>query len=311
MYFAMRLGLRGSTQSEYIGRRTFLKIKNQVENRLKEQAGCDRINYDVITKDKFYSNSIFIANGIPCFQTFALISGCVMYFPGNRQENIKSILSLRDPFFIKNNILEAGEGVYWCRIVNSKVEVNRELKDWDSFLAILGNKIWVVQKQYSSHETLRKINSSALNSTRIVTIFNGREPEYLCGFQGFATNNAPTDSWSHGSVYVGINADKGCLKEAGFTSLSDKRPGLLFSHPDSGIRFGNYVIPFIKESVKLCINAHRLLYFNFIIGWDVAITDEGPMIVEANEKPGLNIAQCIDGGLGEKIIKHALQILNS
>jgi glutathione synthase/RimK-type ligase-like ATP-grasp enzyme len=71
------------------------------------------------------------------------------------------------------------------------------------------------------------------------------------------------------------------------------------------------VIPFIKESVKLCINAHRLLYFNFIIGWDVAITDEGPMIVEANEKPGLNIAQCIDGGLGEKIIKHALQILNS
>jgi hypothetical protein len=41
--------------------------------------------------------------------------------------------------------------------------------------------------------------------------------------------------------------------------------------------------------------------FNFVIGWDVAITDEGPMIVEANEKPGMNVVQCLDGGLRRRI----------
>jgi len=309
LFYAFGLGIKGSQQKKYIGKRTILKIKNKIENKLKEKAGCDNFEYDVITKDKFYANSVFSANGISCFLNLALISGSIMIFPDGKQEKITSILNLHENFFLKNNVLEAGEGIYKCRIVKNNVEINGELKDWDTFVATLGNKIWVLQKQYSSHEALRKVNSTALNTTRIVTILNGKEPEYLCGFQGFATNNALTDSWSNRSIYVGIDIDKECLKEIGFTSPFDLRTGLHFSHPDSGIKFQGYKIPYIKEAVELCQKAHKLLYFNFLIGWDVAITDEGPMIVEANEKPGMNVAQCVDGGLREKITKYASQIL--
>jgi len=71
------------------------------------------------------------------------------------------------------------------------------------------------------------INSSALNSTRIFTILNEGEPEFLCVYQGFATGNATSDSWQHGSVYVGIDLEHGTLKKFGMTSVSDKRNGLL------------------------------------------------------------------------------------
>jgi len=311
MYYAMGLDQRGSKQSDYFGRRSFLRIKEKTERKLREKAGCEAVNYESITKDKFYANSILMANGLPCIQNYALISGPSLIFPDRREENIKSILAFTDFFFIKSIVLEAGEDVFRCRIINFSVEVNSQLYDWNSFKTLLGNKKWVVQKQYNSNETLKKINSSALNTTRIVTIQNDKEPEYLCGFQGFAVGNALTDSWSHGSVYVGINVEEECLKEYGLTSVSDKRQGLLKSHPDSGIKFGGYLIPYLKNAIDLCIKAHRLLYFNFIIGWDVAITDKGPLIVEANEKPGMNVAQSLNGGLKKKIYGYASQILDN
>lgn len=305
MYYAFALNIAGSKQNEFIGRRSFLRIKENVEATLKDRAGCSEISYNVITKDKFYANSIFAANGIACLPNLAFIRGEEMVFTDGRNDKVDALLNLQGTYFIKNTVLEAGEGVFRCRIVDGKIEVNGEMQTLDSFIQMMGSGVWVVQRQYLSHQNIRKINASALNTTRIVTILNGIEPEYLCGFQGFATGNALTDSWNLGSVYVGLDPHAGCLKEYGITSIEDKRPGLLREHPDSRIVFKDYKMPFLKEALELCLKAHRVLYFNFIIGWDVAITDEGPMIVEANEKPGMNVAQCLDGGLRIKIEKYA------
>ena len=309
LYYAMGLHLIGSRQKEYIGRKSFMIIKDRTERKLKQIAGCEGLDYDVISKDKFYANSIFTANGINCIQNNAVIAGSKLIFPNGRLEELESLLNFSDTFILKNIVLEAGEGVLLCRIINNNIELNGELNDWSAFKSRLEGKIWVVQKNYYSHETLRKVNSSALNTTRIVTILKGNEPEYLCGFQGFATGNQLTDSWSKGSVYVGINFEGSRLKESGLTSTFDKRPGLLAAHPDSGVVFKDYEIPFLKEAVDLCIRAHRIMYFNFIIGWDVAITDSGPLIVEANEKPGMNVAQALNGGLRERIIHSGHRLL--
>jgi hypothetical protein len=145
------------------------------------------------------------------------------------------------------------------------------------------------------------VNATALNTTRILTILNGKDPAYLTGFQSFATGNAEIDSWGHGSVYVGFNYRESVLKGLGFYHPAVKKYARVETHPDSGIKFDGYFIPYLNESVELCLKAHRLLYNNFIIGWDVVITDEGPLILEANEKPGMNAVQCIDGGLRYRI----------
>ncbi len=308
MYYAMGLDLAGSVQKEYIGRKSFLRIKNRIERKLKQKACCEDLNYDVITKDKFYANSLFTANGLPCIENLALISCPRLIYADGRIEDLNSILNLTFPFFIKNITLEAGEGVLFCQILNNEILVNGHLITISDLVKILGNKKWIMQKKYISHKDLAAINSTALNSTRIFTILNGGEPEFLCAYQGFATGDATSDSWQHGSVYVGIELENETLKEIGLTSVSDKRGGLLKEHPDSWIKFKDYKIPFLQEAVELCIRAHRLLYFSFIIGWDVAITDSGPLIIEANEKPGMNVAQAVNGGLRRKIVEYSARI---
>jgi hypothetical protein len=50
-------------------------------------------------------------------------------------------------------------------------------------------------------------------------------------------------------------------------------------HPDTGVRFEGHAVPFYEEAVALCRR--------FLIGWDVAITPRGPLILEPNLFPGL------------------------
>lgn len=305
MYYAWGLNISNKQQEHYIGRREFLKIKNRVEKLLKKQCGCPELNYDVITKDKFYANSIFKANGVPCIPNVAVIFNSKIVFPESQVKGLDAIFGLKDTFFVKNTVLEAGDGVLTCRIMDDQIMVNDDLVSLKTFTNKLQNKTWVVQDQFHSHQDIKKLNPTALNTTRIVTIMNGTEPEYLTGFQAFATNNATTDSWSKNSVYVGIDVENLCLKEFGFYNLDVKDKSLVTEHPDSHIKFKDYKLPYLKEAVELCIRAHNLLFFNFVIGWDVAITDEGPFIVEANEKPGMNAVQCIDAGLRNAIRQHA------
>ena len=303
MYYAFGLNLKERQQSDYIDRKEFLKVKNKTENILRTRAGCREFNYDVVTKDKFIANSLFAANNLPCIENMALYCNSALLFQNGEQTGIQGFTRFGAEFIVKNTVLEAGDGVLVCRLVANKIEVNGITHSFDSFAHLLGEKVWIVQHRYESSNEIRKINSTALNTTRIVTIMNNNKPEYLCGFQAFATGGATTDSWSKGSVYVGIDVNNECLRAFGYCNLDDKVKSIVKRHPDSQIEFGGYKIPGLIDAVELCIKAHRLLYFNFVIGWDIAITSNGPSIVEANEKPGMNVVQCMNGGLKSRIIQ--------
>ncbi len=311
MYYAYGLNLAERKQDDYIGRNEFLKLKNKVEKKLKTRAGCEKYEYNITTKDKFIANSILAANNIPCIENLALYSHSILNFKDGRRTGIDGFKAFKDVFIVKNIVLEASEGVLVCRFNKGKIEVNGILHTVESFSNLLGEKVWVVQRWHLSCKEIRQINTSALNTTRIVTILNDGNPQYLCGFQAFATGKASTDSWDKGSVYVGVDIQKECLKADGYCSLNDKEKSIVSTHPDSGICFDGYKLPGLRDALELCIKAHQLLYFSFVIGWDVAITDEGPLIVEANEKPGMNVVQCTDKGIRKEIIQIAGKYLKN
>lgn len=305
MYYAMGLNLTGNKSSDYIGRKEFLEIKDRVEDNLKIFYGLSSFDYDVITKDKFYSTSILEANGIPCVRNTGLILNDRILFRDGSSKSISYLNELTEPFVLKNISLEAGEGVFVCEKYGDYILINNLQKRYEEIAQSLKNSVWVLQNRIKTHEYISKINNTALNTTRIVTVLGQGKPVYLGGFQAFATDGAKTDSWSSNSIYVGINVENSSLRQYGFTNLSDERAGLIYKHPNSRVEFADYHLPFLQDSVTLCCRAHSIFYNNFVIGWDVAITDNGPLIVEANEKPGMNVVQCVSGGLRKKILGFA------
>lgn len=309
-YYAFGLNIKKSNQNVYIGRKEFLLLKQKAENMLKSAGGFDDIEYAVLTKDKFVANAFFLANCIPCVPVLGLITSDEILYTDGRIEPLDELIRFDEPFVLKNVILEYGEGFMLCTSEGGKISTDGVALSLHELRERVGNGKWVIQKRIKSHEAIRKLNATALNTTRIVTILNGKYPVYITGFQSFATGNAEIDSWGHGSLYVGYNDRESVLKGLGYYHPEVEKYARVEAHPDAGVKFDGYFIPYLNEAVELCLKAHRLLYNNFIIGWDIVITDEGPLILEANERPGMNAVQCIDGGLRFKIREYYNNTVN-
>ena len=300
-YYAFGLNQKARKQHAFLNRAEFLKKKQKVEHLLRKHHGSTALSYDVITKDKFVAHAFFASNGIPVVPVLGLVDNQKIVYSDGRQGNITELFKREETFVLKNVLLEAGEGFLLCKPVDSKhLLINNEYSDFNTLLATLGTSKWILQNQIQSSDSIRQINESALNTTRIMTIRNGYNIEYLCGFQAFATANQVTDSWSEGSLYVGIDIRNNQLQGKGFYHPAIPKKTLEERHPDNNILFNGYALPQLSEALNLCQNAHLLLYNSFIIGWDIVLTDDGPLLLEANELPGINAVQCINGGIKQR-----------
>lgn len=70
-------------------------------------------------------------------------------------------------------------------------------------------------------------------------------------------------------------------------------------HPVSGALIAGTVLPFWEAAKQLAERAHAALGDRAVIGWDIAILAEGPVLIEANGFPDLDIIQrCARAPLG-------------
>lgn len=298
-YYAQGINGKGEHASDFIGRRSFSRYSRLYADLIRNNSASGALlSRDILIKDKFYCSAILKAAGFSVIENlFLVVNGC--FYP---LAETKTISALADgDYFLKNTMMESGCGVIGFSMHNGTILISDGRSGIDVIEEITGTGRWIVQKKKLSHAVIRAINETALNTTRIYTIATVKGIEYLGGFQAFATGGSATDSWQYGAVYVSIDPYTNSLGRFGITSLSDLREGVLFQHPDSGVDFSGYQIPFMKDSLALCRKAHSLFDHAFIIGWDVAITDDGPVVVEANENPGINVLQCFGGGIRKRV----------
>ena len=75
------------------------------------------------------------------------------------------------------------------------------------------------------------------------------------------------------------------------TPGADKDGKAYYTHPLTGVALVGAKIPFCKESAELVKQAAMRIPELGYIAWDVALTEKGPIIIEANHFPGHDIYQ--------------------
>jgi hypothetical protein len=150
----------------------------------------------------------------------------------------------------------------------------------------------LVQRRVETHSDLVELTSGALPTVRVTICLNEKgEPEVVSAvFRMAIGDNRTVDNLHAGGIASGVRLDDGALSAASNLGM-DARLGWLDRHPDSGAAITGRRLPLWKETKALAVQAHRAFADRVLVGWDIAITDDGPVVVEGNSSPDLDIIQ--------------------
>ncbi|SLN52505.1 hypothetical protein ROA7450_02640 [Roseovarius albus] len=161
---------------------------------------------------------------------------------------------------------------------------------------------WVVQVKVEQHPDMGRFNESSLNTLRIGTYITkpqngtGNAPEVLLDYACLRVGRAGanSDNWSTGGVMIRIDLETGRLGRGRFAP--EYGGAFLEEHPDNNLHFSGLVLPYWDEAKQLCLRLAKALPSVRSVGWDVAITKEGPLIIEGNCPWGIFNPQANDVG---------------
>lgn len=174
------------------------------------------------------------------------------------------------------------------------------------FKSILSNS-YLNQVVIQQHQVVSKINAHSVNTIRIVTFVDeNHTSEIISALMRFGIGDSFVDNAGGGGFYVSVDLETGKLHGVGRQDVS-KGGNVFKKHPNTGVVLEGYTIPYFKEVCELVLKVSLLLPTK-LVGWDIAITPEGPVIVEGNEGPSLHMSGVAYGGyLKHPIIKELMK----
>lgn len=155
---------------------------------------------------------------------------------------------------------------------------------------------WLVQPVLQPHRALqRSLSPKALGTVRAVSYASGGEVQLLFAVLRIPVGRNVTDNFSHGAsgnLVAPVSIDDGRVG-VGRGSRSPAWPDIVDvdRHPDTGHPIAGFALPFWEETRTLVRRAHLSMPELCTIGWDIAITDDGPVIVEGNATYDTDLVQ--------------------
>jgi hypothetical protein len=150
----------------------------------------------------------------------------------------------------------------------------------------------VVQKRVLAHPSLLPLTSGALPTVRLLTCLDEQNrPEAVAAvFRMSVGANRTVDNFHAGGVACAVSLGEGELGIASDLG-ADARLGWCVDHPTTGARISGTLLPYWDQVKSLGLRAHDAFNDRVLIGWDIAISDDGPIIIEGNRGPDLDIMQ--------------------
>jgi hypothetical protein len=135
--------------------------------------------------------------------------------------------------------------------------------------------------------------------------------DVISAYIRMSTSNSHVDNFNEGGCAVGIVLETGKLKKYGYSSFKNVGVKVLTQHPVTKTVFENYSIPFLPQAKEMVLKAARLIPTLRLIGWDVAIGESGPVLIEGNSNYQISGSDFLNGGyLANKSFRKVLNEFN-
>lgn len=152
---------------------------------------------------------------------------------------------------------------------------------------------YIFQPLMSPHPRVGELCGQRLASVRVLTALTEAGPKVMRAcWKVPAGCNMADNYWRAGNLLAQIDLNSGrvlrATSGAGIDTILHER------HPDTGTPLIGFEIPHWDEVQGLALRGARLMRHMPLIGWDIAPTESGPVIVEMNQTPDCFLVQFAD-----------------
>lgn len=198
---------------------------------------------------------------------------------GNNKDEFNKFLKGKKVIFCKPTSGTHGDSME--KIVIS--EFKGDLYDY-----LYNKNLILVEEVVIQCEEMNKLYPYAINTVRIITVhkYEG-EVLVVAAYQRIGNHGYIVDNYNGGGMVVPINEKTGIIEYPAV----DKRKQIYYKHPMTDTSIVGFKVPKFSSAVNLAKKAAKVIDEIRYVGWDIAITDKGPVIIEGNEYPGHDIYQ--------------------
>jgi len=137
----------------------------------------------------------------------------------------------------------------------------------------------LVEEFIVQHPDMKKLSDSGINTARLITQVNEGTVEIVAARLRI-TIDSFVDNLAAGNAAAPVDPLSG--KVNGPAVFSDITKSDITVHPLTGVQILDFQIPFWEEALTMVKEAALVVPGNRSVGWDVAFTSRGPLLIEGN-----------------------------
>ena len=185
-------------------------------------------------------------------------------------EAFREFAGKHEDLVIKQVSASCGQG-----ITIEKVNRDDLRKQFDTILA---RGKCSIEERIVQSDVIARFNESSVNTLRVI-MFNTQHGIVIgpCFFRT-GRAGAVVDNGGAGGIFVGVDRNTGVLDTDGHDEYMNRYE----THPTSGVRYKGFQLPDWDRCIALVREMGALVPKIGYIGWDLAYTDKGWVLVEAN-----------------------------
>ncbi len=185
---------------------------------------------------------------------------------------LADILADNDKLVFKESTGNCGSGV--------AIRSTGTISTGDMFEYMKDHEFDLVETYIEQHPSLMSLSPSAVNTVRIITQIRESGAYEILGCRLRISVNSEVDNLAAGNLAAPIDTETGIVDGPGVYADMTREPESI--HPTSGQAIVGFQVPFWSDTLAMVREASLLDTQNRSIGWDIAITEEGPGLIEGN-----------------------------
>jgi len=252
--------------------------------------------YSFVGENKIVMEIFFRSLEIPRPKTLAILMDGALY-----SADLELLTADRLPdttaekIFVKPVDSFGGRGISVFHRTGNGTYATKDGTDFLGYIRERGREkqSMIVQEGIVQDPEISKVYPESVNTLRIITENKGGKVRLVLAALRMGRGHSQVDNINAGGIWTPINLGSGKTAEVAMTAEQEPFP----EHPDTHVPFSTYTIPRWDKITNFVHHSAGKLPFLTYIGWDIALTPEGPVVIEINRMPDVAGIEGVVGGM--------------